>query len=207
MTNTEVLPSLFPWMRVTTKTIAVSVTERIMVNGAWSEGSRDLHECVNPETGMRLSMPELQDRFAVTAVDRSQSGGYAATSRGVAFVRRSSFRGRDYVTLELSAEDYQRLVTDKVSPCTMHDDCRAHVELGRECAKRGPSLDARTLQILGTIRTYKGGSYRKEALDKLGFTSSDAERLVTGGYISRNKANAIALTAVGRTIAASVNVR
>jgi hypothetical protein len=193
-------------MRVAAKTIRVDSSERVCVDGSWSEGSRDSHECVDPRTGATLPGPELEDRFNVTAFDHRQSGGYARTAPGVAFIRTSDFRGKVYTTLVLCPEDFAALVTDRVDACQEHEDCKAHPELGRECAKRG-GIGDRDLQILGTIRSYKAGDYRKQGLARLGYTLADGARLAERGYLSINKAGAVSLTATGRVAASNVRVR
>jgi hypothetical protein len=197
MRTAEVLPVKFPWLGTKQTTIDVSETGRVRVDGAWSEGSRSLHEARNPDTGARLAMPKLQDRFAVTMFDRGESGGYAPTSPGVAYLEQSTFRGKSYLRLHLHPTDYQRLVVDAVAPCTSHDECRANPEMARLCPGHAPS--EREKEILGAYRV-KAGDYRKDALRRVGATPEDTDRFVASGWLSRNKAGATGLTPLGRTL-------
>lgn len=199
MRSTEVLTSKFAWIGEKRRTLSVSETERVRVDGAWSEGSRSLHEARNPETGARLSTPALEDRFSTTAFDKGKSGGYASTSPGLAYLEQSNFRGSSYLRLHLHPADYQRLVVDS-DLCTLHEDCKANPEMARLCPGKG-TIPERDKRILAAYRM-KAGDYRKAELQRAGATAEDVERFVSAGWLSRNRAGATSLTPLGRTLTA-----
>jgi len=62
----------------------------------------------------------------------------------------------------------------------------------------GSDVSEKDRKILAAIGGLKSGPYRKEALDRLGTTPADLDSLVSRGFLSRNKAGAIAITTAGK---------
>ena len=179
--------------------IDIRIAESIYVNQAWSAGLRTLHDARYLDSGAMAPM-DLTDRRAATYFDARNSAGTYHMVPGVVVVERSSFKGREYVTLIVHPDDEARFACPHE-----HEDCLMSAELAHACrASMLPKADERDRKILAAIRGYKSGPYRKEALARAGATDVDMDRLVSAGLLSRNKAGAIALTNAGRMLAVGV---
>jgi hypothetical protein len=197
------------------RTVKVTEASRMNLDSTWGGGSRDVYEGVSFGSADRpgyeggftpVSLPVQTSPFSFGGTMGAHAPEYELVA-GVAVVQHVTFQGKDLgYRIHLHPADYARIVTE-AETCQIHDECRAHPEMGRACVERGQHRpDERSLRILASFRSLKSGPYRKEALDRLGFTTEDADRLVAAGWLSRNKAGAMAVTQVGRALASDVSI-
>ncbi len=201
MRSQTIMPDFFPWMPRYKGGVHVKESSSVWINGAWSEGCRTLHQCINPETGRELPLPEMIQQHPDTfpGIFRQEY----PTQPGLGYLEIWQRGDKKYPSLILHPDDYQRLVEEKMT-CLIHEECRKDYQMGRACYLRGDSiLEERLLKILATIRSLKSGSYRNQELAKLKVVEEDYRQLIEAGFLSRNKGGHLSLTPAGRIISSS----
>lgn len=171
-----------------------------VLDSSWGGGSRTSFGLVALESLASLPLATQGSPFRPRVPDYVPAPGRA-------LVEHSVFRGKDMgFRVTLHPADYTRLVAD-LARCTVHEECRLHDDVAKACAASGaPPCDDRTGRILASYRSLKSGPYRREALERLGVTEDDLARLIEAGWVKRNKAGAVAITAEGRAACSHVRV-
>lgn len=199
-----VLPSVFPWLKTTFKTVTVEVHEKVFLRFDWEGGSNSTYGTHDPNDGRtKNTLPVVEHGHNAFG---SVASGYSYLTPGNCIIEDVRFCGKRLgPTVHLHPEDYEKLIGSK-ELCTLHDECRNNPAMAKDCIKRhSPISDTRTAKILAIFNTIRGG-HRKKYFDRAQATKEDFDRVIAAGWVKANKAGVMTLTAEGKVLADTVKI-
>ena len=180
----EIIQAAFPG-RTTRKTVKIEVTDgQYQVSNYWSEGSRDFSVFVELATLRAIDTESLPKEARQEKNNPLMLPiGRVQMTPGIVVVENSYFQGKDTgFRVYIHPDNVTKMLPAKSAE---------------------EMLVERDRRILVSYRSLKSGPYRQEALRAHNVTDGDIDRLVTGGYLTRNAKGAVAITNKGRSAVAN----
>ena len=181
---TPIVRAAFPGAN-SRRTVKVESRTAVQVSDYWSEGSRTYSGFVNLATLEAVSAGVVLEKTGTRQEAHNPfklACGSVELAPGFAFVENVIFRGKDLgYRVSLHPDNFAPLLPSAL-----------------------PEIDERDGRILLAFRSLKSGPYRKEALDRVGFTETDRTRLGEKGWLKTAKNGATSITVEGRTACSNV---